>query len=247
MSSAEQTIDRGAVGAAERLPRDGSSDTRTLHGVQLRIHDVRLATADAVQLAHRKSIKRVLDLFVASLLVVLLAPFFLVIATLIRLDSAGPVFFLQSRMGRGGRPFSIIKFRTMRVLENGDTVVQASRNDARVTRVGRVLRRTSIDELPQLFNVLRGDMSLVGPRPHALAHDRYYGALIADYAQRWRVRPGITGWAQINGSRGATPTLESMRARIAFDIWYVRNASLATDLAILLRTPFEIVHQRGAW
>lgn len=247
MSSAEHTIDRGAVGAAERLARDGTADGRTVYGTQHRIHDLQLAATEAVSLAHRESIKRVLDLFVTPILITLLAPVFLIIAVLIRLDSAGPVFFLQSRTGRGGRPFSIIKFRTMHVLENGDTVIQASRNDARVTRIGRVLRRTSLDELPQLFNVLRGDMSLVGPRPHALAHDRYYGALIADYSQRWRVRPGITGWAQINGSRGATPTVESMRSRIAFDIWYVRNASLATDLAILLRTPFEIALQRGAW
>jgi lipopolysaccharide/colanic/teichoic acid biosynthesis glycosyltransferase len=141
-----------------------------------------------------------------------------------------------------GRPFHILKFRTMHVLEDGPRVVQATRHDPRVTRLGHLLRDTGLDELPQLINVLAGDMSLVGPRPHAAAHDDYYGPLIANYAYRHRVRPGITGWAQVNGARGATPTLSDMQARIDLDAWYVDHRSLGLDLMILFLTPLEILH-----
>ncbi|HEY5347567.1 MAG TPA: sugar transferase, partial [Rhizomicrobium sp.] len=150
-------------------------------------------------------------------------------------------------LGQGGRPFAIYKFRTMHVLEDGATVMQAHKNDSRITRAGRFLRSTSLDELPQLFNVLLGDMSLVGPRPHAIAHDMLYAVLIPAYVQRQRVRPGITGWAQINGARGATPTTQDMQARVLFDLWYVKNASLLLDLKILFRTPLEILRQRNAY
>jgi lipopolysaccharide/colanic/teichoic acid biosynthesis glycosyltransferase len=134
----------------------------------------------------------------------------------------------------------------MHVLEDGADVKQAVRGDARITRIGRIIRKLSLDELPQLFNVLAGDMSLVGPRPHAIAHDEYYGAVIANYAVRQQVKPGITGWAQINGARGATPTLESMQARVDLDSWYVAHSSLALDLLILARTPFEVLRSRNA-
>jgi lipopolysaccharide/colanic/teichoic acid biosynthesis glycosyltransferase len=156
------------------------------------------------------------------------------------------VLFCQTRRGLAGRPFTIVKFRTMSVLENGASVVQATQNDPRVTRAGRTLRKASLDELPQLLNVIKGEMSLVGPRPHALAHDDYYGELIEDYALRQRVKPGITGWAQIHGLRGETPTLESMRRRVLLDVWYARKADLVLDLEILLRTPFEVLRQRNA-
>jgi lipopolysaccharide/colanic/teichoic acid biosynthesis glycosyltransferase len=146
----------------------------------------------------------------------------------------------------GGRPFTIVKFRTMNVLENGASVVQATQDDPRVTRAGRSLRRASLDELPQLLNVIRGEMSLVGPRPHALAHDDYYVERIEDYALRQQVKPGITGWAQVHGLRGETPTLDAMRQRVLLDVWYARNADLALDLEILLRTPFEVLRQRNA-
>ena len=191
--------------------------------------------------------KRVLDLTVAATLLVFLAPLMALIALLIRLDSRGPAFFRQNRTGLRGRPFAIIKFRSMAVLENGETIVQAMKDDSRTTRIGRILRKTSLDELPQLFNVLMGEMSLVGPRPHAIAHDRHYGALIDNYALRQRVKPGITGWAQVNGARGATPTLELMQERIRYDGWYAQRVSVALDLRILLATPFAILGQRNAY
>jgi putative colanic acid biosynthesis UDP-glucose lipid carrier transferase len=191
--------------------------------------------------------KRVLDLSVAAALLVFFAPLMALIALLIRLDTRGPVFFRQNRTGLRGRPFAIVKFRSMAVLENGETIVQATKDDDRVTRVGRILRKTSLDELPQLFNVLMGEMSLVGPRPHAIAHDHHYSALIDNYAIRQRVKPGVTGWAQVNGARGATPTLDTMRERIRYDIWYAQRTSLALDLRILLATPFAILGQRNAY
>jgi lipopolysaccharide/colanic/teichoic acid biosynthesis glycosyltransferase len=191
--------------------------------------------------------KRVLDLAAAVPAMLLLAPLFAVLAVLVKLDSSGPVFFRQTRNGMGGRPFEIFKFRTMRVLENGDDVVQARAQDPRTTRLGRILRRYSLDELPQLLNVIIGDMSLVGPRPHARVHDTYYGAQITDYRHRFAVKPGITGWAQINGHRGPTPTTEIMAARIKHDTWYARHANFALDLKILLRTPLEIFRPRNAY
>jgi len=190
--------------------------------------------------------KRALDVIVSAFLLALLAPLLLAISILILADSDGPVFFRQKRVGLGGRTFRIVKFRTMNVMEDGDTVVQAHERDARITRIGRYLRKSSLDELPQLLNVLAGDMSLVGPRPHAVSHDRYYAALIADYTLRHRVKPGITGWAQVHGLRGATSTVEAMQARVTHDLWYARHASLALDVAILLRTPAEVLHQRNA-
>ncbi len=192
-------------------------------------------------------LKRAFDLALALPLFILLAPAMAAIAILIRLDSRGPVAFRQTRLGRGGKPFQIVKFRTMTVIEDGDNVTQVRKNDARVTRVGRWLRRTSLDELPQFFNVIAGDMSLVGPRPHAIVHDRFYSTLIENYQLRQLVKPGITGWAQVNGLRGETPDVEDMRDRVTFDIWYARRASLALDLKILLRTPFEVLRQRNAY
>jgi exopolysaccharide biosynthesis polyprenyl glycosylphosphotransferase len=192
-------------------------------------------------------VKRLIDIVVAALLLLFLLPLLLLTAILIRLDSKGPIFFRQTRLGLGGKPFEILKFRTMTVLENGHRVVQATRNDPRITRVGGFFRRISIDELPQLINVLKGEMSLVGPRPHARAHDEYYALRIRDYTARQNVKPGITGWAQINGLRGETPTLDSMRERVNFDLWYVRNVSLVLDIEILLRTPFELLRRRNAY
>ena len=192
------------------------------------------------------AVKRAIDLTAAAILLLILWPILLLTAILIRLDSIGPVFFRQTRLGLRGRPFHILKFRTMSVLEDGGHIVQATHNDPRITRVGRILRKISIDELPQLINVLRGEMSLVGPRPHARAHDEYYAQRIANYTLRQQAKPGITGWAQINGFRGETPTVHSMRKRILCDIWYVRNFSLLLDLKILLLTPVELLRQRNA-
>jgi putative colanic acid biosynthesis UDP-glucose lipid carrier transferase len=192
-------------------------------------------------------LKRALDLLTAVPLLVLCAPVFLVIALLVRLDSKGPALFRQTRLGRNGEPFNIVKFRTMNVLEDGDEVVQAVRNDPRVTRVGRWLRKSSLDELPQLWNVICGQMSLVGPRPHARAHDQLYAILIENYELRQLVKPGITGWAQVNGHRGETPTLEAMHRRVEFDIWYARHGNAWLDIRILLRTPFEMLSSRNAY
>lgn len=190
--------------------------------------------------------KRVLDLMVAVPAVLLLTPLFLVIAALIVIDSTGPVLFRQRRTGACGRTFEILKFRTMRVMENGTDVKQAVAGDPRTTRLGAFLRRYSLDELPQLLNVVIGDMSLVGPRPHAKSHDAYYGAHIADYGHRFAVKPGMTGWAQIAGHRGPTPTLAVMQTRIDHDVWYVKHASFALDLKILLKTPFAVLSPRNA-
>jgi len=185
---------------------------------------------------------------VVSLAAILaLLPLLALVSIVIALDSRGPVLFCQRRHGLNGKIFGILKFRSMRVLEDGQTVVQATKNDARVTRVGKFLRASSIDELPQLFNVLSGEMSLVGPRPHAIAHDEYYGARIPAYLVRQRVKPGITGWAQVNGARGETPELADMQKRVAFDAWYVANRSLALDLAILARTPLALLTARNAY
>src|SRR6185437_14863093 len=151
------------------------------------------------------------------------------------LESPGPVLFCQKRTGQHGRTFPIFKFRSMRVMEKGGEVRQAVEGDDRITRVGRIIRKLSLDELPQLFNVIAGQMSLVGPRPHAILHDEFYGTRIAGYALRQQVKPGITGWAQVNGSRGPTPSIETMRRRIALDAWYVANHSLALDIKILIR------------
>ncbi len=192
------------------------------------------------------AIKRFQDIALALLGLTLIAPLLLVIALTIILDSRGPLLFRQRRGGRGGKTFHIYKFRSMHVSEDGSVVIQAAKDDARVTRVGRFLRAFSLEELPQLFNVLKGDMSLVGPRPHATVHDEFYSSRIANYAIRQYVKPGITGWAQINDLRGPTPSIESMRARVEYDLWYVRHASLWLDIKILLRTPMKVSCRRNA-
>ncbi|TQF33461.1 UDP-phosphate glucose phosphotransferase [Bradyrhizobium sp. UNPA324] len=183
-----------------------------------------------------RALKRTLDLVGASVALLVFAPVMLVTAILIKLSSKGPVFFRQTRHGFGGRAFKIFKFRTMRVLEDGPTIVQAQKNDPRVTPIGKWLRKTSIDELPQLFNVLKGDMSLVGPRPHAAAHNDEYEQIIGNYAFRHHVKPGITGWAQVNGYRGETRTLDLMQKRVEYDLWYINNWSVWLDVRILLGT-----------
>ena len=191
--------------------------------------------------------KRTLDLASAGTGLVTLLPLLAVVSLVIKLDSRGPVIFRQSRRGFNGREFMIWKFRTMAVLENGKAICQAKRNDERVTRVGRLLRVTSIDELPQLVNVLRGEMSLVGPRPHAVAHDDEYGRAIGKYAFRHHVKPGITGWAQVNGLRGGTHELDLMKERIDLDLWYIDNWSFWLDLWIIARTCFEVARGRNAY
>ncbi|MGY3425310.1 exopolysaccharide biosynthesis polyprenyl glycosylphosphotransferase [Bradyrhizobium sp. F1.13.4] len=191
--------------------------------------------------------KRIIDLFGAALALTILTPLLVLAALAIKLDSPGPIFFRQQRCGFNGRIFLIRKFRTMHVLEDGPTILQARRLDRRVTRVGKWLRRTSFDELPQLLNVLDGSMSLVGPRPHALAHDGEFDKLVRNYALRRRVRPGLTGWAQVHGCRGPTPTAITVETRVQYDLWYIDNWSLRLDLVILLRTPLEVLRGRNAY
>jgi putative colanic acid biosynthesis UDP-glucose lipid carrier transferase len=191
--------------------------------------------------------KRTLDMLGAGLALLLLSPLFAAAAIAIKLDSPGPVFFRQQRCGFNGRRFAIRKFRTMHVLEDGQSVVQAGPSDKRVTRVGKWLRRTSIDELPQLLNVLDGSMCLVGPRPHALAHDDEFDKIVRNYAFRRRVKPGLTGWAQVHGCRGPTPTRATIERRTEYDLWYIDNWSLQLDLLILLQTPLEVTRARNAF
>ncbi len=184
-------------------------------------------------------LKRAFDLVLASGALVTLAPLLLVVAVAIKLDSRGPVFFMQRRTGYNQQPFRIVKFRSMRTLEDTAALRQVTAGDPRVTRLGRLLRKTSIDELPQLLNVLAGDMSLIGPRPHALAHDQAFGRAHALYERRHNMRPGITGWAQVRGFRGETDTPEKIEGRVRHDLDYVDNWSIWLDLSILLRTVFS--------
>ena len=180
--------------------------------------------------------KRGLDLLVSALMLIALLPVLLLIAILIRIESRGPALFRQRRGGLLGQPFTVYKFRTMCVMEDGDRVDQAQRGDARITAFGAFLRQTSIDELPQLINVLKGDMSLVGPRPHAVVHDQEFQERVASYQRRFVTRPGITGLAQIRGHRGETRTHDSLESRIAADLEYIDNWSLGADLKLLVAT-----------
>ena len=192
-------------------------------------------------------LKMVEDYLIGTACLILALPAMAIIAVAIKLDSPGPVFFRQRRHGYNHRVIEVMKFRTMRVLEDGDTVKQATKNDSRVTRVGAFLRRTSLDELPQFWNVIRGEMSVVGPRPHAIAHNTYYGKLIEKYANRHRVKPGITGWAQVNGFRGETTDPDMMAKRVRYDLEYIDNWSIWHDLKIVIMTPLFGVFRRSAY
>ena len=192
-------------------------------------------------------VKRLADLALASLFLTLAAVPMMVVAAAIKLTSRGPVFFRQTRYGLDGRPIKVWKFRTMTVCEDGDDIRQATKNDTRVTRLGAVLRRTSLDELPQLFNVLDGSMSLVGPRPHASQHNEGYRKVIKGYMLRHKVKPGITGLAQVNGWRGETDTLDKMQKRVEFDHQYIREWSPWLDVKILVRTVFTVFSKQNAY
>jgi putative colanic acid biosynthesis UDP-glucose lipid carrier transferase len=195
----------------------------------------------------QRAIKRLMDVVLSALGLFVLAPAFAIMAIVIRLDSPGPVFFIQTRVGFNGRPFRIYKFRTMTTLDDGAVIRQATRDDARVTRTGRFLRRSSLDELPQLLNVLRGEMSLIGPRPHALAHDGEYDKLIASYAIRQKMKPGLTGWAQVNGCRGETSQVQLMKRRVDHDLKYIDRWSIWLDFRILVMTVVQLVKMRDAY
>ncbi len=192
-------------------------------------------------------VKNVSDFVLAALILLLLAPLMLGIALAVKLTSTGPVIFKQRRYGLNGEEIIVYKFRSMTVSEDGARIIQAQKNDPRVTKIGAVLRRTSLDELPQFINVLQGRMSIVGPRPHAVAHNELYRKLIKGYMLRHKVKPGITGWAQVNGLRGETETLEKMKARIDLDLNYLKNWSLWLDLWIIVRTVWVVLRKDNAY
>jgi putative colanic acid biosysnthesis UDP-glucose lipid carrier transferase len=192
-------------------------------------------------------VKRVSDLVLATLIVVLITPLMLAIAVGVKLSSPGPVIFRQRRNGLDGGEIVVYKFRSMRTQDDGAVVPQATKDDPRITRFGAFLRRSSLDELPQFINVLQGRMSVVGPRPHAVAHNEQYRELIKAYMVRHKVKPGITGWAQIHGHRGETDTIEKMQARVEYDLEYLRNWSLGLDLQIIARTIKLVFFDRHAY
>ncbi|NJO21940.1 MAG: sugar transferase [Sphingomonadales bacterium] len=223
LMDAPAAVHLGGLGLVEQFPQLGIAHLGTATTVVLRLRP----------LGALKSLnKRIFDVCLSSIVLLALAPVLLTVALLIKYDSKGPVFFRQLRRGFNQKEFRIWKFRTM-TADDGDHVVQASEDGARTTRVGRILSKWNIDELPQLINVLKGDMSLVGPRSHAVAHDSHYERIIERYGRRLNVKPGITGWAQIHGHRGPTQTKNAMQARVAHDLHYIENCSLALDIYIL--------------
>ena len=181
-------------------------------------------------------LKRCFDILFSIIFIMVFSLPMLIIALLIKLTSEGPVFFAQNRYGLDGKKIKVLKFRTMKTMDNGDVVNQATVNDDRITPIGHFLRSSSLDEIPQFFNVLMGSMSIVGPRPHAVAHNEEYRALINRYMLRHKVKPGITGWAQVNGWRGETQTIDKMESRIKYDLEYINNWSLILDFKIILKT-----------
>jgi len=192
-------------------------------------------------------IKRIEDILLSTIIILLISPMLLALMIAIKITSKGTILFKQTRYGIDGKPITIWKFRSMTVMEDGIKITQAKKNDSRLTPIGEFIRSTSLDELPQFFNVLQGKMSIVGPRPHAVAHNEEYRALINGYMLRHKVKPGITGWAQINGWRGETDTLEKMEKRIEFDLDYIRNWSLSFDLKIVIATIFKGFLHKNAY
>jgi len=186
--------------------------------------------------------KRLFDILFSSVAIITLLPVMAVIAILIKLESRGPILFKQLRNGLNNEEIEVWKFRSMSVMENGQTVKQVTKNDPRVTAVGGILRKYSLDELPQFFNVLAGSMSIVGPRPHAVSHNREFSGLVSNYSKRHTVKPGITGWAQINGARGETDTIDKMALRVKYDIVYINNWSFNLDLKIVLLTVLQVMN-----
>ena len=192
-------------------------------------------------------VKRISDMVIASIILVLISPILLAVAIGVKLSSPGPVIFRQKRNGLDGNEITVYKFRSMTTQDNGPVVKQATKGDARITPFGAFIRRTSLDELPQFLNVLQGRMSIVGPRPHAVAHNEMYRELIKAYMVRHKVKPGITGWAQVNGFRGETDTVDKMQARVEYDLEYLRNWSLSLDVQIIIRTVRMMFFDRNAY
>ena len=210
--------------------------------------ETRLESSDLTFLAkviNKSASKRILDALFAIILIIVLFPGLLVIALGIFIDSPGPVLFRQERYGKDKKVFRVFKFRTMRVAESAGPFIQAKRGDSRLTRLGWILRHTSLDELPQLLNVVKGDMSLVGPRPHAVPMDDLFGAILPGYSDRHLVRPGITGLAQVRGYRGPTETATAISVRLRHDRAYIQRWSIWLDLKILARTPAALIHKNA--
>jgi putative colanic acid biosynthesis UDP-glucose lipid carrier transferase len=211
-----------------------------MHGRMSTVGDIdTISVFESPHYGVQNYVKRTFDIGFSLLALLLLMPLMLLIALAIKITSDGPALFVQERYGLDGKKIGVYKFRSMKVMENSGNVVQASRNDPRVTRLGRILRRTSLDELPQFLNVLFGHMSVVGPRPHAVAHNEQYRSQVSFYMLRHKVKPGITGWAQVNGWRGETDTLEKMEKRVEYDLYYIRNWSLWFDIKIIFKTVFK--------
>ncbi|WP_348815927.1 undecaprenyl-phosphate glucose phosphotransferase [Halomonas sp. H10-59] len=238
--------------------RNNTSDVRFLPSFR----DLHLLNHRITEVAGRASIdlsvtpmsglsriaKRTEDIFLGTIISICIVPLCIVIALLIKTTSTGPVLFKQYRTGSNGRRFKVYKFRTMEVhSETSGVITQAAKNDPRVTKLGRFLRRTSLDELPQFFNVLQGRMSIVGPRPHALEHNDYYKELVESYMRRHKVKPGITGWAQVNGFRGETDTIVKMESRVRYDLWYIDNWNIWLDLKIIFITIFKGFFGKNAY
>ena len=249
-TSVRSTIGAPATGASG-VGKDESSNLRVLNvlkgaprAADRNPHDP--LDRGAARLAS-SYLKRLFDIVGGLAGLLILSPLLVLVAVLIVIESPGSPIFRQRRSGYNGAPFVIYKFRTMRVVEDGPDIVQARREDDRITTVGALLRRTSVDELPQLLNVLKGEMSLIGPRPHALAHDEYYGALISNYTGRFKTKPGLTGMAQVAGLRGATPDVASMAARVEKDLDYIRDWSILLDLRILLQTALIFAFHPAAY
>jgi Undecaprenyl-phosphate glucose phosphotransferase len=247
--SATETVDRCAETFLTLPVEIHLGPEQVLH----KFEEARLGPLASLQLTRRPLTrreiiqKRLFDLVFAAAALLVSTPLLILVALLIKLDSPGPIFFVQRRFGFNQQPFRIIKFRSMRTLDDGAVIQQARPDDPRLTRIGRWLRRWNIDEIPQLFNVLTGDMSLVGPRPHALSHDREYEHRISLYARRHNMKPGITGWAQIHGLRGETDTDEKMRKRVEYDLFYIDNWSLWLDLKIIARTVLSRTPYQNAY
>jgi putative colanic acid biosynthesis UDP-glucose lipid carrier transferase len=202
---------------------------------------------DSLKKSYGLLIKHVFDKLIALIALIVLSPLLVLVSLLIKLDSRGPIIFKQNRNGLDNQTFKVWKFRTMRVMENDSKVTQAKKDDDRITRIGNFLRKSSIDELPQLVNVLLGDMAIVGPRPHPVALNDRFRPLIENYDQRCAMKPGLTGLAQINGHRGPTETVEQMRNRIECDIQYIENWSLWSDVKIIIATPYYGLISKNAF
>jgi putative colanic acid biosynthesis UDP-glucose lipid carrier transferase len=219
--------------------------------IQGRLHDMNGVPVVGLQetpfTGTNRLVKRLSDLVLAGLILVLVSPLLLLVAIAVKLSSPGPVIFRQRRNGLDGEEIVVYKFRSMRVMDNGVLVEQATKDDPRITPLGAFLRRTSLDELPQFINVLQGRMSIVGPRPHAVAHNEQYRRLIRAYMVRHKVKPGITGWAQVHGLRGETETIDKMQARVEYDLEYLRNWTLGLDLQIIARTVMLVFSDRNAY